>query len=89
MADCNFSYAICGGYALELFLNREIRSHVDIDIFIFHDDRKQVAKYFIDRDWQIYTSPKNTKLMIRATTSDDILLMKERCIYVMKSKSEI
>ena len=27
-----FEYAICGGYAIELFLNRTIRKHGDIDV---------------------------------------------------------
>ena len=39
MKNCGFPYAFCGGYALELFLNKKLRPHSDIDISIFEEYR--------------------------------------------------
>lgn len=35
MKGCNFTFAICGGYALDLFSNVQQRPHSDIDITLF------------------------------------------------------
>ena len=32
-------YVVCGGFAIDLFLNRKIRRHTDFDITIFKEDR--------------------------------------------------
>ena len=37
--DCKISYAFCGGWALELFMNKRTRSHGDIDTIVFDEDR--------------------------------------------------
>jgi hypothetical protein len=34
-----FDYAFCGGFALELFLNKSIRKHGDVDVSVFWRDR--------------------------------------------------
>ena len=53
--DCGFPYAFCGGNALELFLNKNIRPHSDIDIFIFEEDKKSAVEFILDKNWNIYT----------------------------------
>jgi len=35
LKDCGITYAFCGGHALELFLNKKLRSHSDVDIIVF------------------------------------------------------
>lgn len=54
MKDCGFPYAICGGYALELFLNKKLRSHSDVDLSIFYDDKTKVVEFLIDNGWNVY-----------------------------------
>lgn len=49
-----FEYAICGGFAIELFLNKEIRKHGDIDISAFWADRDQIILYMQSLGWQVY-----------------------------------
>ena len=61
LKDCGFSYAICGGYALELFLGKQIRSHSDLDISIFHEDRKHIVEFMLNKGWNVYTMPLSNK----------------------------
>ncbi|MFZ5353142.1 MAG: hypothetical protein ACOZCL_10530 [Bacillota bacterium] len=52
--DGNFDYAFCGGYAIELFLDREIRAHGDIDISVYWNDRDKIILYMKSLGWDIY-----------------------------------
>jgi hypothetical protein len=54
MKDCGFSYAICGGYALELFLNKKIRSHSDVDLSVFEEDRANLVDFLRGEGWNLY-----------------------------------
>lgn len=40
-----FSYAVCGGFALDLFLGYETRTHGDVDILAFWEDRETIITY--------------------------------------------
>ena len=40
-----FEYAFCGGFAIELFLNKTVRKHGDIDIAAFEGDRDKIIAY--------------------------------------------
>jgi len=55
--DCGFPYAFCGGYALELFLNKKLRSHADVDILIFEEDRKIAVEFLLSKGWNTYVRP--------------------------------
>lgn len=50
----NFEYAFCGGFAIELFLNREIRKHGDIDISAYWSDRDHIIRFMQSLGWQVY-----------------------------------
>lgn len=50
----NFEYAFCGGYAIELFLNKGIRKHGDIDVSAFWDERDKIILYMQSLGWQVY-----------------------------------
>jgi len=54
MKNCGFSYAICGGYALEIFLGKELRSHSDVDLSVFEEDRANIVKFLLEKGWNIY-----------------------------------
>ena len=54
MKTCGFPYVICGGYALELYLNKRIRSHSDIDVSIYEDDKADVVEFLISNGWNVY-----------------------------------
>lgn len=49
-----FSYAICGGFALDLFLGYETRTHGDIDILAFWEDRETIITYMQSKGYNVY-----------------------------------
>jgi len=50
----NFPYAICGGFALDLFTNTDMRVHSDIDICVFEEDKESIYKYMKNEGWTVY-----------------------------------
>lgn len=54
LKDCGLTYAFCGGYALELFLNRMLRPHSDVDIVVFEEDKASIIKYVLSKGWNVY-----------------------------------
>jgi hypothetical protein len=44
---------VCGGWAIDLFLNRVTRSHKDVDIAIARDDQFKVRDYLRRRGWNL------------------------------------
>lgn len=54
MKDAPFQWAVCGGFALDLFLNRDVRMHGDIDLCVFERDRNAVLQYMLERGWNVY-----------------------------------
>lgn len=54
MKDCGFTYAFCGGYALELFLGKKLRPHSDIDVTVFDDNKADVIEYVLSKGWNVY-----------------------------------
>jgi len=49
-----FDYAICGGFGLDMFAGREIRTHGDFDIAIFAEDKRRAVQFLLDNDWPVY-----------------------------------
>lgn len=54
LQNLNIQWAVCGGYALDLFLNRETRKHSDIDICVFEKDRQKIINYMVLNGWRVY-----------------------------------
>ena len=50
----SFSYAVCGGFALDLFLGYETRTHDDIDILAFWEDRETIITYMQSKGYIVY-----------------------------------
>lgn len=83
LKDCEFSYAFCGGYALELFLNKNLRSHGDIDISIFEENRKSAVEFFLNKDWNVYVRTGHMTLGL-ITDSKDKRLVDCFTVWVIK-----
>lgn len=58
----DFSWAICGGFALDMFLGKEIRKHSDIDICVFENDREKILPYMLQNKWDVYEFRGNGKV---------------------------
>ena len=54
LKDSGLTYAFCGGYALDLFLNKTVRPHADIDISVFDKDRKKIVAFMLRQRWDVY-----------------------------------
>ena len=50
----SFDYAICGGFALDLFTNTDMRIHSDIDISVFTKDKNKIFSYMKENKWKTY-----------------------------------
>jgi hypothetical protein len=49
-----FEYAFCGGFAVELFLDKKIRSHNDIDVSAYWNERDKIILYMQSLNWNVY-----------------------------------
>ena len=54
LKDGGFEYAFCGGYAIELFLDKTVRKHGDIDISVFWDERDKIILFMQSLGWRVY-----------------------------------
>ncbi|HXQ36898.1 MAG TPA: hypothetical protein VN843_23000 [Anaerolineales bacterium] len=52
-ADYDRPWAVCGGWALDLFLNRATRSHKDVDFALLRKDQLSIQKYLSSRGWKL------------------------------------
>lgn len=54
LRDAPFTWAVCGGYALDLFHGHAHRSHGDVDICTFERDRNAILQFMLQRGWVVY-----------------------------------
>lgn len=52
-ADYDRPWAVCGGWAIDLFLNRTTRSHKDVDFVVLRRDQLVIQKHLLSRDWTL------------------------------------
>ena len=67
-------YVVCGGFAVDLFLNRKIRRHTDFDITIFEEDRKDILNFMLAEGWEVYDhiwDNEGTDELIPIISADD------------------
>ena len=54
LKTADFEYAICGGYGIDMFAGKELRTHGDFDIVVYKEDKQRVVQFFIDKGWTVY-----------------------------------
>lgn len=69
--DFKNTYAVCGGYAFEMFTNEKNRSHSDIDITLFTEDITNIVEYMLNKGWNVY-EPLHMTNSLRLIASSDI-----------------
>ncbi|MBQ9121279.1 MAG: hypothetical protein IJY12_02820 [Clostridia bacterium] len=73
LCSAQISWAICGGYALDLFLDRDLRVHSDIDICVFENDRDTIFQYMMQNAWRVYEFRGQGKLRpLDAASSSEV-----------------
>jgi len=83
---CGFPYYICGGFALELFLGKTMRSHSDLDISVFEENRKDVVELLLADGWSVY---HRAKYQTQIFAADDPLVLDCRVIWAIKPGSPL
>lgn len=53
LEDADFPWALCGGYALELFVGRPVRPHGDIDVCVPESARAQLVRCMLRKGWRV------------------------------------
>lgn len=49
-----FTYAFCGGWAIDLFIGEQTRKHGDIDILAYWPERDKIIQYMQSCGFQVY-----------------------------------
>lgn len=93
MANARFQWAVCGGFALDLFLDKDTRMHGDIDICVFERDREAILRYMLQKDWNVYEfrGQGKVRLLKDASSSEpgrNLMCVKEICDIVKFYPSE-
>ena len=84
LKGCGFTYAFCGGHALELFINKQIRHHSDIDISIFDEDRKSIVEFMLSHGWNIYEHSPYSKQLGLISGHDDDRVLSVHAVWAIK-----
>jgi len=71
--SAGFDYAICGGFALEMFVGKQYREHDDFDITIFDCDRYKALQFLHDNGWGLYARYADTRFANIRSIGDRIL----------------
>ena len=67
-------YAVCGGFAIDMHINRKTRKHTDFDITIFEDNRAEMLNFMLSQGWKIYEhvwDNAGTDHLVAITSADD------------------
>lgn len=46
-------WGVCGGWAIDLFLNRVTRPHKDVDFAVLRKDQFVIQEYLLSRSWTL------------------------------------
>ena len=86
MRNCDFTYAFCGGYALEMAVGRELRKHSDVDITVLDGGRNSIAAYLMNKGWNVYErlSGALTGQLRLITDPDDEKIAELHCAWALK-----
>jgi len=89
--DCGFTYAFCGGYALELFLGKRLRPHSDIDTTVFEEDKINSIEFVLNKGWNVYEHKADwvdnkiaNNYLRQILTSNDEKISEMRYVWVIK-----
>ena len=82
-------YVVCGGFAVDLFLNRKIRPHTDFDITIFDEDenKQKILNFMLAEGWEIYNhiwDGKGTDHLMPVKSADDEKALAAGMVWAVK-----
>ena len=53
LADYDPPWAVCGGWAIDLYIDRVTRLHKDVDFAILRKDQRLIQEYLLSRRWNL------------------------------------
>src|SRR6266699_414027 len=56
------TWGFCGGWSIDLFVNRTTRSHKDVDVAILRTDQRLMFDFLRQQDWRL-SQAVNGKLL--------------------------
>ena len=54
LRDSGIDWAVCGGWAIDLFLGRTTRVHGDLDLSVPENDREKIERFMLGKGWLVY-----------------------------------
>ena len=78
MQGYNQTWAICGGWALDLYLCRVTRPHEDVDIIIPRRDQLNIQTYLYERGWSLMVATEGN---LTPWKKGDFLQLPIHCIW--------
>lgn len=71
LKDFEYTYAFCGGYALEMFTDTVKRTHSDLDVTLLRKDRVNIIFYLQNNGWNVYEPIHETNTLRLITDPHD------------------
>lgn len=62
LADYPHQWAVCGGWAIDLFMNQHTRDHKDLDITVKRSEQLHLQKYLLKTGWTLKKISKSEAL---------------------------
>lgn len=87
LRDQNFEYAVCGGFAIDLFLGYESRKHGDIDILAYWKDRNAIIEYMRSKGYEVFKMLGGGKC--HCITDINNQMYQKRNIFCLKDNCEL
>jgi hypothetical protein len=53
-ANANFTWGVCGGLAIDFFVDKHTRDHKDIDLFSYYEDRNNIINFMLQNGWRVF-----------------------------------
>lgn len=77
-------WAVCGGFALDLFLGRPTRVHGDLDLAVPEEDRARIERFMQGEGWHVYEFRGQGRLRrlhrdTRSETGRNLMCVREGC----------
>lgn len=53
-AKANFTWGVCGGWAIDFFIDKQTRDHKDIDLFSYFEYRGDIIDFMLQNGWKVF-----------------------------------
>lgn len=52
--NADFTWGVCGGLAIDFFVDKHTRDHKDIDLFSYFENRNNVINFMLQNGWRVF-----------------------------------